>query len=146
MRPAHRPLAGGAPPAGAAAAIAGTGSAAAGTGSAAAGTGSAVAGIGAAGGGGGGGSAGVAGPVPGGMMTPSIVRSLRPASPPASKSNPQDSQNRPDLAAPQCGQGSAVACGCGACGCGSCGSCGWAPVVAPILMPHTSQKSLLADA
>jgi hypothetical protein len=75
-----------------------------------AGTGSAVAGIGGAGGGGGGGSAGAAGPVPGGgTMTPSIVRSRLP--PPASKSNPQDSQNRPDLAAPQCGHGSAGACG-----------------------------------
>jgi hypothetical protein len=74
-------------------------------------------------------------------MTPSIVRSL--LLPLASKSNPQDSQNRPDLAAPQCGQGSAGACG--ACDCGSCGSCGWAPAGAPILIPHTSQKSLLAD-
>jgi hypothetical protein len=67
------------------------------------GAGSATAGIGAAGGGG---SAGAAGAAPGGgTMTPSIVRSL--LLPPASKSNPQDSQNRPDLAAPQCGQGSA---------------------------------------
>jgi hypothetical protein len=73
------------------------------------------------------------------MMTPSIVRSRGPAS----KSNPQDSQNRPDLAAPQCGQGSAGACGAG--GCDSCGSCGWALAGAPILIPHTSQKSLLAD-
>jgi len=109
-----------------------------------AGTGSAVAGIGAGGGGGSAGGAGAAGPVPGGgTMTPSIVRSL--LLPPASKSNPQDSQNRPVLAAPQCGQGSAGACGCGSCGCGSSGSCGWAPAGAPILLPHTSQKSLLAD-
>jgi hypothetical protein len=68
-------------------------------------------------------------------MTPSIVRSLLP--PPASKSNPQDSQNRPDLGAPQFGQGLAGTCGCG--------SGGWAPAGAPILLPHTSQKSLLAD-
>jgi hypothetical protein len=70
-------------------------------------------------------------------MTPSIVRSLPPL---PSKSNPQDSQKRPDLAAPQCGQGSADACG--AC---DCGSCGWALAGAPIFIPHTSQKSLLAD-
>jgi hypothetical protein len=79
-------------------------------------------------------------------MTPSIVRSL--LLPPASKSNPQDSQNRPDLAAPQCGQGSAGACCC-ACWCAACcaasGSCGWTLAAAPILIPHTSQKSLLAD-
>jgi hypothetical protein len=124
-----------------------------------AGTGSAVAGIGAGGGGGSAGGAGAAGPVPGGgTMTPSIVRSL--LLPPASKSNPQDSQNRPVLAAPQCGQGSAAAgccasgccasgcCGAGCCGAGCCrasGSCGWTLAAAPILIPHTSQKSLLAD-
>src|SRR5215471_14821225 len=92
--------------------------------------------------------AGTAGPVPGGgTMTPSIVRSR--LLPPASKSNPQDSQNRPDRAAPQCGQGSAGACCCASC-CGTAccgtasGSCGWA-LAAPILVPHTSQKSLLAD-
>src|SRR5690242_2458775 len=106
-----------------------------------AGTGSAVAGIGAEGAGG---SAGAAGPVPGGgTMTPSIVRSL--LLPPASKSNPQDSQNRPDLAAPQCGQGSAAAGCCGA-GCWrASGSCDGTLGSAPILIPHTSQKSLLAD-
>jgi hypothetical protein len=87
------------------------------------------------------------------MMTPSIVRSLLPAS----KSNPQDSQNRPDLPAPQCGQVSAGSAGCGSAGCGSagCGSAGsWggtggasagALAGAPILIPQTSQKSLLAD-
>jgi hypothetical protein len=115
-----------------------------GTGWAVAGTGSAIAGIGAAGGGGSAGAAGAAGAAPGGgTMTPSIVRSL--LLPPASKSNPQDSQNRPDLAAPQCGQGSAGAGGACRCSCGSCGSCGWALAGAPILIPHTSQKSLLAD-
>jgi hypothetical protein len=81
-------------------------------------------------------------------MTPSIVRSL--LLPPASKSNPQDSQNRPVLAAPQCGQGSAASgcCASGCCGAGCCrasGSCGWTLAAAPILIPHTSQKSLLAD-
>src|SRR5215470_2690891 len=86
-----------------------------------AGTGSAVAGIG-AGGGGSAGAAGAAAPVPGGgTMTPSIVRSR--LLPPASKSNPQDSQNRPDLAAPQCGQGSASACCCTA-GCSAAACCG----------------------
>src|SRR5215467_683313 len=100
------------------------------------------------------GAAGAAGPVPGGgTMTPSIVRSR--LLPPASKSNPQDSQNRPDLAAPQCGQGSASACCCAACCCPACccaagccaasGSCAWTPAAAPIRIPHTSQKSLLAD-
>jgi hypothetical protein len=75
-------------------------------------------------------------------MTPSIVRSL--LLPPASKSNPQDSQNRPVLAAPQCGQGS-LAAGCCAAGCcAASGSCG-GTLAAPILTPHTSQKSLLAD-
>ena len=57
---------------------------------------------------------------------------------PASKSNPQDSQNRPDLAVPHCGQGSAGAGGCS----------GAAAVVlaeAPILIPQTSQKSTAAD-
>src|SRR5215831_16757012 len=89
------------------------------------------------------GSAGAGGPVPGGgTMTPSIVRSR--LLPPASKSNPQDSQNRPDRAAPQCGQGSAGACCCTSCGCPVPGSCGWALAAAPILVPHTSQKSLLA--
>jgi hypothetical protein len=80
-------------------------------------------------------------------MTPSIVRSL--LLPPASKSNPQDSQNRPVLAAPQCGQGSLAAgcCAAGCCAAGCCaasGSCG-GTLAAPILTPHTSQKSLLAD-
>jgi hypothetical protein len=58
---------------------------------------------------------------------------------PASKSNPQDSQKRPDLAVPHCGQGSAGAGGC---------SGGEAAVVlaeAPILIPQTSQKSAAAD-
>jgi hypothetical protein len=76
-------------------------------------------------------------------MTPSIVRSL--LLPPASKSNPQDSQNRPVLAAPQCGQGSAAAGCCAAGCCAASGSCGGTPAAAPILIPHTSQKSLLAD-
>jgi hypothetical protein len=59
---------------------------------------------------------------------------------PASKSNPQDSQNRPDLAVPHCGQGSA--------GTGDCCSGGGAAGVlaeAPIFIPQTSQKSPLAD-
>jgi len=58
---------------------------------------------------------------------------------PASKSNPQDSQNRPDLAVPHCGQGSA--------GTGGCCSAGAAGVLAetPILIPQTSQKSTAAD-
>jgi len=58
---------------------------------------------------------------------------------PASKSNPQDSQNRPDLAVPHCGQGSA--------GAGGCCSAGAAGVLAetPILIPQTSQKSTAAD-
>jgi hypothetical protein len=58
---------------------------------------------------------------------------------PASKSNPQDSQNRPDLAVPHCGQGSA--------GTGGCCSGGAPAVLAetPILIPQTSQKSPLAD-
>src|SRR5262245_36393005 len=96
--------------------------------------------------GGGGCSAGAAAPVPGaGTITPSIVRSR--GAPPASKSNPQDSQNRPDLAAPQCGQGSACSCGsdsCGSCG-GTAGAAAGALAEEPILIPHTSQKSLLAD-
>jgi hypothetical protein len=75
-------------------------------------------------------------------MTPSIVRSL--LLPPASKSNPQDSQNRPVLAAPHCGQGSAAAGCCAAGCCAASGSCG-GTLAAPILTPHTSQKSLLAD-
>jgi hypothetical protein len=59
---------------------------------------------------------------------------------PASKSNPQDSQNRPDLAVPHCGQGSV--------GTDGCRSGGAPPVLAeaPILIPQTSQKSPLADA
>jgi hypothetical protein len=59
---------------------------------------------------------------------------------PASKSNPQDSQNRPDLAVPHCGQGSA---GTG----GGCSGGAVAGVLAetPILIPQTSQKSTAAD-
>jgi hypothetical protein len=59
---------------------------------------------------------------------------------PASKSKPQDSQNRPDLAVPHCGQGSV--------GAGGCCSGGEAAVVlaeTPILIPQTSQKSTAAD-
>jgi hypothetical protein len=58
---------------------------------------------------------------------------------PASKSNPQDSQNRPDLAVPHCGQGSA---GSGDC---SGGEAAGALAGPPILIPQTSQKSPLAD-
>ena len=59
---------------------------------------------------------------------------------PASKSNPQDSQNRPDLAVPHCGQGSA-----GTCGCCSAGAAAGVLAEAPILIPQTSQKSTAAD-
>jgi hypothetical protein len=70
--------------------------------------------------------------------------------PAASKSNPQDSQNRPDLAAPQRGQGLARTAGpVGTDGCASGGKegGGTAGTLAgtPILIPQTSQKSLLAD-
>jgi hypothetical protein len=59
---------------------------------------------------------------------------------PASKSNPQDSQNRPDLAVPHCGQGSA---GTGDCSGGD--EAAGALAGPPILIPQTSQKSPLAD-
>jgi hypothetical protein len=62
---------------------------------------------------------------------------------PESKSNPQDSQKRPDLAVPHSGQGGADAAG---------GDDGGAPpgvtaglADAPIRTPQTSQKSLLAE-
>jgi hypothetical protein len=60
---------------------------------------------------------------------------------PSPKSNPQDSQNRPDLAAPHCGQASP---GTGGCAAGACGASG-VPADAPILTPQTSQKSPLTD-
>jgi hypothetical protein len=60
---------------------------------------------------------------------------------PASKSNPQDSQNRPDLTAPHCGQ---ALPGSGGCAAGACGASGMS-ADAPILTPQTSQKSLLTD-
>jgi hypothetical protein len=59
---------------------------------------------------------------------------------PASKSNPQDSQNRPDLAVSHCGQGSA-----GTGGCCSDGAAGGVLAETPILIPQTSQKSTAAD-
>ena len=59
---------------------------------------------------------------------------------PASKSNPQDSQNRPDLAVPHCGQGLA-----GTGGCCSAGAAAGVLAETPILIPQTSQKSTAAD-
>ena len=64
--------------------------------------------------------------------------------PASSKSNPQDSQNRPDLAAPQRGQGLAGADGCASGGKAVGGDTG-TPAGTPILSPQTSQKSLLAE-
>jgi hypothetical protein len=60
-----------------------------------------------------------------------------------SKSNPHDSQNRPDLAVPQRGQGSAYTCGGGSGGWAA--GAGGGPAGSPIFTPQTSQKSLLAD-
>ena len=63
---------------------------------------------------------------------------------PESKSNPQDSQNRPDLAVPHSGQGPADAAGGGDDGGAPPGvTAGLAD--APIRTPQTSQKSLLAE-
>jgi hypothetical protein len=102
------------------------------------------------------------GPVPdSGTLTPSVERSPLPAFPPGavlaaaeaagapatSKSNPQDSQNRPDGAAPQRGQGLAgpvSADGCASGGKAAGGAAG-TPAGTPILLPQTSQKSLLAE-
>jgi hypothetical protein len=97
-------------------------------------------------------------------LTPSIERSPLLASPPgialaateaagasaASKSSPQDSQNRPDLAVPQRGQVLAGAVGpVSADGCASGGKAAGGAVGrragTPILIPQTSQKSLLAE-
>jgi len=91
-------------------------------------------------------------------LTPSIERSPLPASPlgpvlaateaagapAASKSSPQDSQNRPDLAPPQRGQDLASADGCASGGKAPGGAAG-TPAGTPILIPQTSQKSLLAE-
>jgi hypothetical protein len=91
-------------------------------------------------------------------LTPLIERSL-PPSPPgaalagvpaASKSNPQDSQSRPDLAAPQRGQGlvsTAFQVGIDGCASGGKAAGGAAGTLAgtPILIPQTSQKSPLAE-
>src|SRR5499427_385702 len=105
------------------------------------------------------------GPVPdSGTLAPSIEWSPLPASPPgaalaatgaagvtaASKSNPQDSQNRPDLPAPQRGQGRAGPAGpVGTDGCASgekaAGGAAGTPAGTPIVIPQTSQKSLLAE-
>ena len=78
---------------------------------------------------------------------------------PVSKSNPQDSQKRPELAAPQRGQGTAgsPAADAPAGGATGCGFPGAAPAAGaagaaageladpPIRIPQTSQKSLLAE-
>jgi len=68
----------------------------------------------------------------------------------ASKSNPHDSQKRPDLASPHCGQGLARAAGLVATdGCASGGkSAGRAAgrlAGTSIRIPQTSQKSLLTE-
>jgi len=90
-----------------------------------------------------------------------MERSPLPASPPgaalaateaagataASKSNPQDSQNRPDLAAPQCGQGPVGLVGTDGCASGAkaAGKTSGTLAGTPIRIPQTSQKSLLAE-
>jgi hypothetical protein len=67
-----------------------------------------------------------------------------PGARPESKSNPQDSQNRPDLAVPHSGQGPAGAAGCGDDG-GAPPGVTAGPADAPIRIPQTWQKSLLAE-
>jgi hypothetical protein len=63
---------------------------------------------------------------------------------PESKSNPQDSQKRPDLAVPHSGQGSTAAAGCdGDDGDAAGVTAGLADAL--IRIPQTSQKSLLAE-
>ena len=63
---------------------------------------------------------------------------------PELRSNPQDSQKRPDLAVPQSGQGSAGAAGCEDDGGDDVGvTAGLADAL--IRIPQTSQKSLLAE-
>ena len=63
---------------------------------------------------------------------------------PESRSNPQDSQKRPDLAVPHSGQGSAGAAGCEDDGGDAAGvTAGLADAL--IRIPQTSQKSLLAE-
>jgi hypothetical protein len=115
--------------------VAGGGSLAAEAGPVVAGMGSPVAGDGSLAAGGGPAVAGTGSPAlsPLGTACGAVGR-------PASKSNPQDSQNRPDLAVPHRGQGSAATGGC---------CSGGAPdgVLAetPILTPQTSQKSTAAD-
>jgi hypothetical protein len=61
-----------------------------------------------------------------------------------SKSNPHDSQNRPDLSVPQFGQGTAGTGGCASCAGTAAGA---AALLAepPIFIPQTSQKSPLAE-
>jgi len=63
---------------------------------------------------------------------------------PESKSNPQDSQKRPDLAVPHCGHGSAGSAGCDDDGGVAAGVAAWL-ADALIRIPQTSQKSLLAE-
>jgi hypothetical protein len=67
---------------------------------------------------------------------------------PASKSNPQDSQKRPELAVPQRGQGAADSLADGADGVprlAVSGAVAGELVDWPIRIPQTSQKSLLAE-
>jgi hypothetical protein len=61
-----------------------------------------------------------------------------------SKSNPHDSQNLPDLAVPQFGQGAAVTCGCSS-GAGTAGGVAGMLAEPSIFVPQTSQKSPLAE-
>jgi hypothetical protein len=66
---------------------------------------------------------------------------------PESKSYPQDSQKRPDLAVPQSGHGSAGCpdwAGCGDDGTDAAGDAA-GPADPPTRIPQTSQKSLLAE-
>jgi len=78
-----------------------------------------------------------------------LAASAAAVAPAGSKSNSQESQYRPDLAAPQRGHGPpSAASAAGTCGCGSGGrATGGAARLAgaPILIPQTSQKSSLAD-